>query len=107
MLTTHITGQKGSCRGAKLSAQRAFTTESSQHVSTVTCLNDAVVLDNLSRLHVLKWQTSRTTGLKMTGKLAKGKEHTIMTDHKWPLQQLSIGRRQSTLPFAATPETKI
>lgn len=106
MLTTHITGQKGSCRGAKLSAQRAFTTESSQHV-TVKCLNDAVVLDNLSRLRVLKWQTSRTTRLKMTGKLAKGKEHTIMTYHKWPLQQLSIGRRQSTLPFAATPETKI
>ena len=32
-----------------------------------------------------------------------------MTYHKWPLQQLSIGRRQCTLPFAtfATSETKI
>ena len=42
----------------------------------------------------------------MTGKIAKGNEHTIMTYHKWPLQQVSIRRRQITVPFAATPETK-
>jgi hypothetical protein len=57
--------------------------------------------------HLLKWQTSPTKVLWMTGKIAKGKEHTIMTYHKWSLQQRSIGHRETTLPYAATPETKI
>ena len=43
----------------------------------------------------------------MTGYIAKGKDHTIMTYRKWPRQQLSIGCRQFTLPFAATFDTKV
>ncbi len=52
-------------------------------------------------------KTSRTTVVTMTGDIAKGKQQTSMTYHKCPLQRLSIGRRQFTLPFAATSGTKI
>ncbi len=48
-----------------------------------------------------------TTVLRITGKIAEGKEHTIMTYHKWPPNQLSIGPRQTALPFAAAPETNL